>query len=88
MDVQNLARSSLEFPAWLPSSHYLNLLFIVLLIRSGNEILASHPRLYWNDGCTPKTEWLKFIKKDVPAHRLYTAREDEIDVTPWGPTTP
>jgi methionine sulfoxide reductase catalytic subunit len=53
MDVQNLAQTSLEFPAWLRLSHYLNLLFIVLLIRSGIEILASHPRLYWNDGCTP-----------------------------------
>jgi thiosulfate reductase cytochrome b subunit len=29
------------------------------------------------------TEWLKFTKKEVPTHRLYTAREDEMDVTPW-----
>jgi methionine sulfoxide reductase catalytic subunit len=83
VDVQNLAQTSLEFPGWLRLSHYLNFLFIVLLIRSGIEILASHPRLYWNDGCTPKTEWLKFTKKQVPTDRLYTAREDEMDVTPW-----
>ena len=30
-------------------------LFLILLIRSGIEILASHPRLYWNDGCAPKS---------------------------------
>ena len=55
--------ASLEFPLWLRLSHYINLLFIGLLIRSGIEILGAHPRLYWNDGCTPKTEWIKFTKK-------------------------
>jgi hypothetical protein len=60
-------------------------LFIGLLIRSGIEILASHPRLYWNDGCTPGTEWLKFTKRKVPTGKdvIYTAREDEVSVSPW-----
>ena len=77
--------ASLEFPAWLRLSHFLNLLFIGLLIRSGIEILASHPRLYWNDGCIPESEWLKFTKKKVPTDKdvIYTAREDEVSVSPW-----
>jgi thiosulfate reductase cytochrome b subunit len=76
---------SLGFPGWLRLSHYLNLLFMVFLVRSGIEILMSHPRLYWNDGCTPGSEWLKFTKKKVPTGPdvLYTAREDEVDVSPW-----
>ena len=71
--------ASLEFPLWLRLSHYLNLLFIGLLIRSGIEILGAHPRLYWNDGCTPRTEWIKLTKKKVPTDSkvIYTARDDE-----------
>jgi sulfoxide reductase catalytic subunit YedY len=86
MTVHLLAESSaLGFPGWLRVSHYLNLLFIVLLIRSGIEILASHPRLYWNDGCTPGSEWIKFTRKAVPTGKdvIYTAREDEVDLSPW-----
>jgi len=59
-------------------------LFIGLLIRSGIEILGAHPRLYWNDGCTPRTEWLKFTRRKVPdpGDIIYTARDDEIDIHP------
>lgn len=51
---------SLDFPLWLRALHFCNLLFVTLLIRSGLEILSSHPKLYWNDNCTPGTEWIKF----------------------------
>jgi Ni,Fe-hydrogenase I cytochrome b subunit len=44
------------FPAWLRIAHYVNFLFIVLLIRSGLSILVDHPRLYGNIHCTPGTE--------------------------------
>ena len=47
------------FPAWLRVTHYVNFLFIILLIRSGLQILMDHPRLYWNVHCTPGTEWLR-----------------------------
>lgn len=43
------------FPAWLRVTHYVNLLFLVLLIRSGLQVLVDHPRLYWNVYCTPGT---------------------------------
>ncbi len=80
----HLVLASLGFPLWLRLSHYVNLLFIGLLIRSGIEILGAHPRFYWNDGCTPGTEWIKFTKKKVPTEKdvIYTARDDEIAITP------
>jgi methionine sulfoxide reductase catalytic subunit len=52
----------LGFPFWLRLSHYINLLFLTLLIRSGIQILSDHPRLYWNENCAPGSEWLKFIQ--------------------------
>src|SRR5260221_13753061 len=80
----HLVLASLGFPLWLRLSHYVNLLFFGLLIRSGIEILEAHPRLYGNDGCTPKTEWLKFTKKQVPTEKdvIYTARDDESSISP------
>jgi len=76
--------TSLGFPLWLRLTHYTNVLFIGLLIRSGIEILGAHPRLYWNDGCTPRTEWLKFTRRQVPTEGdvIYTARDDEIAIHP------
>ena len=41
------------FPAWIRWSHFFNLFFVFMLIRSGLSILVDHPRLYWNDHCTP-----------------------------------
>src|SRR5689334_12152698 len=54
------------FPAWLRLTHYVNFLFLVLLVRSGLQILADHPRLYWNVHCTPGTEWLRLTPVEVP----------------------
>jgi len=75
---------SLAFPLWLRLTHYVNLLFIGLLIRSGIEILGAHPRLYWHDDCTPNTEWLKFTKKTVPTDPavIHTSRDEEIAISP------
>jgi sulfoxide reductase catalytic subunit YedY len=75
----------MDFPLWLRVSHYINLLFLGLLIRSGIEILAAHPRLYWNDGCTPKSEWLKFTTKKIPTagQVVYTARDEEVSAPSW-----
>jgi len=71
------------FPLWLRGTHYINLLFMVLLIRSGLQILFDHPRLYWNVHCTPGTEWLRFTPIEVPRDRLWTAKEDSRYLTPW-----
>jgi len=80
----HIVLASLEFPVWLRVTHYLNLLFVGLLIRSGVEILGAHPRFYWNDGCTPGSEWIKFTKKTVPTGPgvIYTGADDEIAISP------
>jgi thiosulfate reductase cytochrome b subunit len=71
------------FPAWLRITHYVNFLFIVLLVRSGLQILADHPRLYWNVHCTPGTEWLRLTPIEVPTDRVWTAKDESRYLTPW-----
>ena len=64
------------FPAWVRYCHFFNFLFVMLLIRSGLSILADHPRLYFNDDCTPGTEWIRLTPIQVPRDRLWTAKDD------------
>jgi sulfoxide reductase catalytic subunit YedY len=71
------------FPAWLRVTHYVNFLFLVLLVRSGLQILADHPRLYWNLHCTPGTEWARFTPVEVPKDRVWTAKQDSRWLSPW-----
>jgi methionine sulfoxide reductase catalytic subunit len=73
----------LDFPLWLRGTHFLNLLFLSLLVRSGLEILSAHPKLYWNDDCTPGSEWLRFTRKRLPAHELWTSRDEEESFSSW-----
>jgi methionine sulfoxide reductase catalytic subunit len=71
------------FAAWVRITHYINLFFMVLLVRSGLQILMDHPRLYWNVHCTPGTEWARFTPVKVPRDRLYTAKDDARYLSPW-----
>jgi sulfoxide reductase catalytic subunit YedY len=71
------------FPAWLRITHYVNFLFLILLARSGLQILMDHPRLYWNVHCTPGTEWLRLTPVEVPRDRVWTAKDDSRYLTPW-----
>ncbi|HLX58278.1 MAG TPA: molybdopterin-dependent oxidoreductase [Ktedonobacteraceae bacterium] len=75
--------ASLAFPWWLRLTHYINLLFIGLVIRSGLQIAGAHPRLYWNDGCDPDSAWLNLVRKKVPRDRVYTSMDDEVSVPTW-----
>jgi sulfoxide reductase catalytic subunit YedY len=68
---------ALDFPLWLRATHFFNFLLLSLLVRSGLEILSAHPRFYWNDHCTPGSEWLKFTNKERPKDRLWTASDEE-----------
>ena len=86
MDALVIASASTElgFPAWLRVTHFTNFVFIGVLIRSGIEILSSHPRLYWNNHCVPGTDWLRFTKRVVPAEEgQYMARDDELVLPKW-----
>lgn len=72
--IPETASEPFGFPAWLRITHYVNFLFIVQLIRSGLQILADHPRLYWNVHCTPGTEWLRITPVKVPKDRVHGGR--------------
>lgn len=66
----------LGFPLWLRAAHFINLFCMLLLIRSGIQILADHPKLYWNDDARPDSEWIKFGKKVMPKDRLWTSMDE------------
>jgi methionine sulfoxide reductase catalytic subunit len=70
------------FPIWLNLSHWVNFFFLVLIIRSGLSILVDHPRFYWNNGCTPGTDWIRFTPLKVPKDNSWTAKEDARYISP------
>jgi len=79
--VRNLAGPH-GFPLWLRFCHFLNFFFVMMLIRSGLSILMDHPRLYFNDHCTPGTEWIRLTPLEVPRERLWTAKDDARYLSP------
>src|SRR5262252_7002588 len=70
------------FPLWLRCNHFFNLFLMFMIIRAGIQILADHPRLYWNVNCTPGTEWLRF-QHPVPTGRIWTAKDDSVTIPGW-----
>lgn len=70
------------FPLWVRLQHLLNLFLMIFIIRSGIQILADHPRLYWNNNCTPGSEWFRF-QKEVPRDVLWTAKDDAVTIPDW-----
>ncbi len=70
------------FPWWIIISHWANFFLLVILIRAGLSILMDHPRLYWNDGCKPGSEWVKFTPVNVPKDKLWTAKDDARYISP------
>jgi sulfoxide reductase catalytic subunit YedY len=73
-----------DFPAWLRIAHLLNFFLLGLLIRSGWQIIATHPRFYWRNDCGPGTDWIRFTKRVVPPEEgAYMARDDESSLPSW-----
>jgi methionine sulfoxide reductase catalytic subunit len=72
-----------DFPFWLRYAHFINVIFITLLIRSGIEILSALPKLYWNDHAKPGTEWIKFTRKQMPKDKLWTSLDEEESFSSW-----
>jgi DMSO/TMAO reductase YedYZ molybdopterin-dependent catalytic subunit/thiosulfate reductase cytochrome b subunit len=70
------------FPWWLQLQHFLNMLFMLFIIRAGLQILADHPRLYWGRNCTPGSDWFRF-QAPVPKGRLWTAKDDSVTLPKW-----
>jgi len=73
----------LAFPAWIRITHFLNFLFLSLLLRSGLEILSAHPKLYWNDDCRLNSEWANFDPHPYPKDELFTADDQETNFPSW-----
>ena len=70
------------FPWWLCLSHWVNFFFLIIIIRSGLSILADHPRLYWNNDCTPDSEWIKFTPLKIPDNKVWTAKDEARYLSP------
>jgi thiosulfate reductase cytochrome b subunit len=73
---------STGFPMWLRLNHWVSFFFLVLIIRSGLSILVDHPRLYWNNGCTPGTDWIRFTPLNKPKDKSWTAKDDARYISP------
>jgi len=70
------------FPLWVRWCHFFNFLFVMMLIRSGLSILVDHPRLYFNNDCTPGSEWIRVTPLKVPRDRVWTAKDDARYISP------
>jgi DMSO/TMAO reductase YedYZ molybdopterin-dependent catalytic subunit/thiosulfate reductase cytochrome b subunit len=72
------------FPLWVVITHFLNIFFLLLLARSGLEVLSAFPKLYWNDGCPPGREWVRLSKKTFGAdsRRMWSSLGEEES---WSP---
>ena len=70
------------FPWWLQLQHFLNMFFMLFIMRAGLQILADHPRLYWGRDCTPGSDWFRF-QVPVPKGRLWTAKDDSVTLPTW-----
>src|SRR5699024_12695830 len=72
-----------EFPLWLRTTHLLNFVLIGIMLRSGREILASLPRLWWRNDSKPGTEWLRFTRRKLPQEEgVYNSLMDKRSVSP------
>src|SRR5437867_7725100 len=70
------------FPLWVRYTHFFNFLFLMLLARSGLSIVMDHPRLYFNNHCTPGSEWMRVTPLQVPRDRRWTAKDDARYISP------
>lgn len=65
-------------PAWAGWQHFFNLFLMTFIIRSGIQILADHPRLYFSRNATPeRDEWFR-IAGPVPKDPMWTAKQDSV----------
>ncbi len=72
------------FPWWVVVTHFLNLFFLLLLVRSGLQILSAFPKFYWHEDCTPGREWLRLSKKmyGADSRKSWSSLDEEVA---WSP---
>lgn len=73
-----------DTPLFVIISHWLNVLFLLLMARSGMEVLSAFPKLYWHDDCPPGREWARFSKKmyGADSRRMWSGENEE---EAWSP---
>jgi hypothetical protein len=49
---------------------------IFSLMRNRVQILAHHPKPYWNEDTRPESEWIKLRKKVMPKDCLWTSMDE------------
>lgn len=74
--------TAIGIPWWVRWQHFLNLFFLMFIIRAGLQILADHPRLYFDRNSTPGRDWFRF-QNPVPSDRVWTAKEDSVRLPGW-----
>lgn len=77
--ISTQATADAGFSWWVNLQHFLNLTFVLFIIRSGWQILADHPRLYWTRNSRPGAEWMRMRPKS-PDDPLWTAKQDCVDL--------
>ncbi len=72
------------FPWWVVITHFLNIFLMLLLFRSGFEVLSAFPKFYWQDDCPPGREWLRLSKKmyGADSRRVWSSLDEEES---WSP---
>jgi DMSO/TMAO reductase YedYZ molybdopterin-dependent catalytic subunit len=70
-------------PLVIVITHFINLIVLLMLIRSGLHILADHPFLYWTDHTRRDNYWLKFGKKEIPEGHVFQAHDEAEKVGHW-----
>ncbi len=68
-----------QLPVTIVVLHLINLFCLILLIRSGIQILFDHPKLYWTDHTKADNHWLRFGKKIMPKDKLWTSLDEAED---------
>lgn len=71
-----MTEATITLPIPIIITHFINLICLLILIRSGIQILFDHPKLYWTDHTTDTNYWLKFGKKVMPKDKLWTALDE------------
>lgn len=81
MVVYHKIMETVHLPMLVVIVHLINLFCLLILIRSGIQILYDHPKLYWTDHTSDENWWIRFGKKQMPKDKLWTAR-DEAEAPP------
>lgn len=68
-----------SLPTLIIIAHLVNLFVLIILIRSGIQILYDHPKLYFTDDTEDDNWWLRFGKKLMPKDKLWTSLDEAED---------